>query len=118
MAVCKRAYVKGGRGRSLRLDVLAQPRLLGVVVLGHVAASAATGRYDGRLEGGRLEILDLEGRLGALAYVARAATARGLEVRHGGRCDGGIAGCRGNGTGLLGSSGMGTETSGDLEVCW
>jgi hypothetical protein len=71
-----------GSRENIRLDVLARPGLGGVVVLGHVAAATAARRDDGRLEGGRLEVLDLEGRLAGFADVARTATARRLEVRH------------------------------------
>lgn len=79
-------------GKNIRLNVLAQPGLGRVVVLGHVAAATAARRDDGRLEGGRLEVLDVEGGLAGFADVARTATARRLEVRHVGRCGEGVAG--------------------------
>lgn len=79
-------------GKNIRLNVLAQPGLGRVVVLGHVAAATAARRDDGRLEGGRLEVLDVEGGLAGFADVARTATARRLEVRHVGRYGEGVAG--------------------------
>ena len=74
---------KENKRKNLRLDVLAQPGLGRVRVLGHVAASAAACGDDGRLQGGCLQVLGLERAiLAAIVDITGAATARRLQVRH------------------------------------
>jgi hypothetical protein len=66
--------------KNLRLDVLAKARLDGIDVLGHVASATATSGDDRGLEGGRLQVLGLQGwGLAAVDNVAGAAAARRLE---------------------------------------
>ncbi len=67
--------ISGKSGEHIRLDVLKQARLNGVVVLGHVACPAAAGRDNGRLEDGRLQILGLNGRRLGLEVAGTAAAA-------------------------------------------
>lgn len=79
-----------GKG-CLRLDVLAETRLGGVVVRGHIARAAAAGGEDAGLEGGGLEVARGEARLaGCGGDVAGAAAAVGGD--HVGRLGGWVGG--------------------------
>lgn len=68
----------GGGAANGGLDVLAETGLVGVAVLEHVAAAAAAGGDDCRLEGGGLEVLggDLV-ELGGVSVVAGTAASVG-----------------------------------------
>lgn len=77
-------------GNNLRLDILAQSSLGGVLVLGHVACAATARGDDGSLESGRLEVGGVQlGRLSGVGHVARTPAAVGSEVRHDGGCSSG-----------------------------
>lgn len=78
------------RARSANdwFDILAEPGLGCVVVVGHVAGAAPAGRVVGSLDGGGLEVFDANVVAIIAGHVACAAASVGVEHLDGWKCVG------------------------------